>query len=250
MRHSDWGESDRLLTLYTREMGKLRVVAKGVRKPRSRKAGHLDPLTQVTLMLARGRDLPIVTQAETVAAYTSIKEDLLLLGYASYLVELLDRFAVEEEENKALYRILTESLMRLSKGDDPFCVLRYYELRMLDLLGFRPQLFQCALCQREIQAEDQFFSPENGGVLCPRCGVKMQGAHPVTMQALKYLRHYQRSAYEDACRARVDAGVAREMEGLMQDYLTYLLERGLNSPAFIRRVKKLKQRGAGQMPQQ
>lgn len=245
MRHSDWGESDRLLTLFTRELGKLRVIAKGVRKPRSRKAGHLEPLTQVSLLLARGRDLPIVTQAETINPFTPLKDDLLLLGYASYLIELLDRFTIEEEENQALYRILADSLMRLSDGDDAFCVLRYYELRLLDLVGFRPQLFHCAACQREIQPEDQFFSAEGGGVLCPKCGAKLPGSSPITVQALKYLRHYQRSSYPEARRARIDRGVAREMESVLQDYLTYLLERGLNSPAFIKRVKNLKARHAG-----
>ena len=74
LRHNDWGEADRLLVLFTREMGKLRVIAKGARKIRSRKAGHLEPFTRVTLMLARSHDLPIVTQAETVNAYQPLRE--------------------------------------------------------------------------------------------------------------------------------------------------------------------------------
>ena len=239
LRHSDWGEADRLLTLFTREMGKLRAVAKGVRKLRSRKAGHLEPLTRVSLLLARGRDLLIVTQAETLTAYSPVKEDLLLLGYASYVVELLDRFTFEDGENRTLYRLLTDALERLSTGNDPMCVVHFYEFRLLDLMGFRPQLFHCVLCEREIQAQDQFFSTENGGVLCPKCGGETVGARPISVQALKFLRHYQRSNYAGAARARIDAGVSREMEGIMQDYLTYLLERGLNTPTFIKRIKSL-----------
>ena len=119
LRHNDWGEADRLLILFTREMGKLRVVAKGVRKLHSRKAGHLEPLTRVSLLLARGRDLMIVTQAETLAANSPLKEDLLLLGYASYVVELLDRFTFEEGENRPLYRLLADTLERLSAGNEP-----------------------------------------------------------------------------------------------------------------------------------
>jgi DNA repair protein RecO (recombination protein O) len=239
LRHSDWGEADRLLTLFTREMGKLRAVAKGVRKLRSRKAGHLEPFTRVSLQLARGRDLPILTQADTLAANTPLKEDLLLLGYASYAVELLDRFTFEEGENRPLYRLFSETLERLSAGTEPAYVLRYYELRLLDLMGFRPQLFQCAVCEAEIVAQDQFFSSEQGGVLCPKCGSEMAGARPISLSALKYLRYYQRSSFAEAGRARIDAGVSREMEGILQDYLTYLLERGLNTPSFIKRVKSL-----------
>jgi DNA repair protein RecO (recombination protein O) len=239
LRHSDWGEADRLITLFTREMGKLRAVAKGARKLRSRKAGHLEPFTRVSLLLARGRDLPILTQADTLAANTPLKEDLLLLGYASYAVELLDRFTFEDGENRALYRLFAETLERLSAGNEPTYVLRYFELRLLDLMGFRPQLFQCALCEAEIVAQDQFFSAEHGGVLCPKCGIETVGARPISVNALKYLRHYQRSSFAEAGRARVDAGVSREMEGIMQDYLTYLLERGLNTPTFIKRIKSM-----------
>lgn len=239
LRHSDWGEADRLLGLFTREMGKLRVVAKGVRKLRSRKAGHLEPFTRASLLLAHGRDLQIVTQAETIQAYTVLKDDLLLLGYASYVVELLDRFTYEEGENRALYRLLTDTLTRLASQDDPVRVVRYYEMRLLDLVGFRPQLFQCAKCAREILAEDQYFSAEYGGVLCPSSGAEVPEARPISMQTLKYMRHYQRSSYAETARAQVSPAVGREMEALMQYYLTYLLERGLNTPKFLRQMKNV-----------
>src|SRR5512136_3161070 len=101
LRHSDWGEADRLLWLFTRELGKLKAVAKGIRKPRSRKAGHLEPFTRVELLLAQGRDLFIITQAEAKDAYLALREDLVRVGYASYVIELLDRFTFEEGENLA-----------------------------------------------------------------------------------------------------------------------------------------------------
>src|SRR6266540_1158375 len=90
LRHSNWGEADRLLVLYTREQGKLRAIAKGARKVTSRKAGHLEPFTHVTLQLAKGRDLLIVTQAETVNAFLPLHDDLIKTGYAAYIVELLE----------------------------------------------------------------------------------------------------------------------------------------------------------------
>ena len=76
LRHNDWGEADRLLGLFTLEMGKLRALAKGVRKLRSRKAGHLEPFTRVNLLLARGRDLPLITQVETLDPYLPLHEGL------------------------------------------------------------------------------------------------------------------------------------------------------------------------------
>lgn len=236
LRHSDWGEADRLLGLFTRELGKVRAIAKGVRKLRSRKAGHLEPFTRVSLLLARGRDMLIVTQAETIDAYTSLREDLLLVGYASYVIELLDRFTYEEGENRPLYKLLLDTLERLAARPNPSLAVRYYEIRLLDLLGFRPQLFTCVRCEKEIIAEDQYFSAEIGGVLCPRCGREMPGVRHISLGALKYLRHLQRSSFSEVARLNIPPHLNREMEIIIQHYLTYLLERNLNTPAFLRRI--------------
>lgn len=239
IRHSDFGEADRLVTLYTREQGKLRAVAKGVRKIASRKAGHLEPFTRVKLQLARGRDMFIVTQAETVDAYSSLREDLSLTGYAAYVLELLDRFVPDEESaSPSLYRLLTETLSHLATESNPWLTLRSYEMRLLDLLGFRPQLQDCANCGNEIQAEDQFFSAALGGAVCPRCGHGLPGLWPISVEALKYLRHFQRSDYRAAMRARPDAETQKEIETVMQGYFQFLLERELNTPGFIKRIKE------------
>lgn len=237
LRHSDWGEADRILTLYTRQMGKVRGIAKGARKMRSRKAGHIEPFTHVNLQLARGREMFIVTQAEAVNPYLRLRDDLVRVGYASYIVELLDRFTYDEDENPSLFRLLTDTLSRLNAEPDPTLAIRYYEIRLLDLLGYRPQLFKCANCEDEIRPEGQYFSASQGGVVCPKCGPTTADARPVSMQALKYLRHFQRSAYPQATRARLTSSLNREIEQLMQYYLTYILERGLNTPAFLRHIK-------------
>jgi DNA repair protein RecO (recombination protein O) len=152
-------------------------------------------------------------------------------------VELLDRFTYEEGENRALYRLLNDTLERLSSSVAPHLAVRYYEVRLLDLVGFRPQLFTCVSCGEQILPENQYFSAELGGVLCPACGKRTPGVRPVSMMALKYLRHFQRSNFTEAARASLTNSLNREMENLMQHYLTYLLERGLNTPSFLRRVR-------------
>jgi DNA repair protein RecO (recombination protein O) len=238
LRHADWGEADRLVTLFTREQGKIRAVVKGARKITSRKAGHLEPFTQVKLQLSRGRDLFIVTQADTVEAYLPLRESLALTGYASYVVELLDRFVYEEESaNPTLFRLLADTLKRLAEDGEPWLAVRFYEMRLLDFLGFRPQLFRCANCGREIKAEEQFFSYNLGGVICPRCGQGLPHLKPVSVEALKYLRHFQRSVYREAARARPTQDVRTEAENITQGYFTYLLERELNSPGFLKSIK-------------
>lgn len=237
LRHSDYGEADRMLTLYTRQMGKARAIAKGARKMASRKAGHIEPFTHVKLQLAKGRDVLIVTQAETVDAYLSLRDDLVLTSHASYMLELLDRFTyVDETENSSIFRLLTDSLSRLASNHDIWLVIRYYEMRLLDHLGFRPQLFECTNCGRKIEPEDQYFSFSAGGVICPRCGRGLPNLLPISVDTLKYLRHFQRSSYADASRAKPDSQVQQEAETLMQGYFTYLLERELNTPGFLKKI--------------
>jgi len=238
LRHADYGEADRLLTLYTRQLGKTRALAKGARKIASRKAGHIEPFTHVRLQLAKGRDMLLITQADTVDAYQPLRENLILTSQAAYILELLDRFTYEDElENSSIFRLLTDTLARLASKADPWLVTRYYEMRLLDNLGFRPQLQECANCGREIKPEDQFFSFGAGGVICPRCAQGLRNLHNISVEALRYLRHFQRSSYADATRARPDLDVQTETESLMQGYFTYLLERELNTPGFLKKIR-------------
>ena len=160
LRHADDGEADRLLTLYTRQLGKTRVLVKGARKLTSRKAAHLEPFTPVKLQLAKGRDLLLVTQADTVEAYLPLRENLMLTGHASYVVELLDRFTYEDDaENVTVFRLLTDTLARLASTPDSWLAIRYYEMRLLDYLGFRPHLVECANCGAPANRPENVCNP-------------------------------------------------------------------------------------------
>jgi DNA repair protein RecO (recombination protein O) len=239
LRRQNLGEADRLLTVYTPDLGKLRVVAKGVRRPRSRKAGHLEPFTRVQLLLARGRELDIITQAEATEMYSGLRNDLLRLGQAAYIIELLDRFTVDREENRGLYRLLVNTLERLDAGAQSDAVLRFYELRLLELVGYRPELFRCVSCGAEILPQDQFFSAAEGGALCPTCGPERHDAQHISLAALRVLRHYQRSTFAFASSVHIRPQTHAELERVMEAYMGYILESKLSSPAFIRRVRRL-----------
>ncbi|MEK6220692.1 MAG: DNA repair protein RecO, partial [Chloroflexota bacterium] len=228
LKHRDYGEADRVLSIYTREKGKLQAIAKGARKVRSRKGGHLEPFTHVKLQLATGRTWYIVSQAEAIEPFAVLREDLEILGYASYIVELLEKFTLEEERNPGVFDLVKRTLARLARGEDVPVVIAYYEIRLLDLLGFRPELKKCVVSEDEILPQDQYFSAALGGVVSPAHGKQLAGAVPISMQALKFMRHFQRSSYKDAQRANISQEVRQELEVVMQHYLTYLLERGLN----------------------
>jgi DNA repair protein RecO (recombination protein O) len=167
LKRTDFGEADRLLTLYTPGLGKLRAIAKGIRRPTSRKSGHLELFTHSQLLIAKGRNLDIITQAETITAFKPLRHDLLRLTYAYYVAELVDRFAEEGVDNRPLYDLLLATLGRLAEDPDPVLATRFFEVRMLGLMGYQPQLFHCVECRAPLTPEDQYFDAEAGGVLCP-----------------------------------------------------------------------------------
>jgi DNA repair protein RecO (recombination protein O) len=243
LRRQDLGEADRLLTVYSLDRGKLRLIAKGVRRPRSRKAGHLEPFTRVKLLLARGRELDIITQAEAIETYPEFREDLIRFGQAAYTIEMLDRFTVEREEHQSLYRLLVNTLERLVSGVEPAAVMLFYELRLLDYVGYRPELFRCVGCGEEIRPQDQFFSAQEGGVLCPMCGPLRGDTRRISLTELKVLRHYARNPFDVATSAQIRPKVYEEVDQLMEGYIGYLLERKLFTPEFIRRILRMKQEG-------
>ncbi len=238
LRRKDFGEADRILTLFTPELGKIRALAKGIRKPRSRKAGHLELYMRSNLFLAKGRDMDIITQAETVAAYRAMREDLLRSTYGSYCIELLDKFTPDEAENKLMYELLTHVLGWLTEARDLALTTRYYELQLLGLAGYQLELFRCVANGEKIEAEDQFFSPAEGGVVCPRCGPNREGVFPISLNALKVLRFMIRSPYESLRELKLGPMVQAELERVIQRTITYYLEQQLKSVEFLKLVRR------------
>jgi DNA repair protein RecO (recombination protein O) len=247
LRRHDLGEADRLLTLYTPEKGKLRAIAKGVRKPTSRKSGHLELFSHSSLLVAKGRNLDVITQAETIHGYRALREDLDRLTQAHYVAELLDQLTTEGQENKLAFELLVATLQRLCETHDLYLTTRIYELRLLALEGFQPQLFRCLGCGLEIQPAVNYFDPSQGGVLCPNCGQRTGAGHggnrlvrAVPLNTLKVLRYLQTHSYAENMRLRLTPSTHRSVETLMLHYITYVLERNLKSVEFLNRLRREK----------
>jgi DNA repair protein RecO (recombination protein O) len=234
--HKDFGEADRLVTLFSREAGKIRGMAKGVRKMGSRKAAYLEPFMHSKVVLAKGKTFWILTQADGIKQYRSIPESLEKTGRAAFVVELADRFTVEEEPSPQIFSLILDTLNRIDEDDDTFTSTLFFEMRILDHAGFRPDLTDCVGCGRAITAQDQFFSAEQGGVVCPRCGGLYQFVSRVSMDALRYMRHFQRNAYSALDGIDVPQAVRQEILSLMGDYLSRIVERRLNAPEFMRQI--------------
>jgi len=233
------GEADRILTFYTPDMGKTQGVAKGVRRPKSKMAGHLELLTHSRVQLARGRNLDTVTGSQTVNAFLPLKEDLWLTSYGLYVTEMVSQFTPEHVANPVLFGLLVKTLLNLCRPEvDHQQVLRHFELHLLDAVGYRPQLQECVNCHSKLEPVESYFSTVAGGVLCPKCYDPEHGARPLSLDALKVLRFLQSNDFDTANRLKVDAALSRELETVMRGLIRYLLERDLKSVDWLDALRK------------
>ena len=238
LRRSDFGEADRLLTLYTREVGKIRAIAKGARKPQSRKTGHIELFMRSNLLIATGRNLDIVTQAELVDPHRNLTGDIVRTTYAAYAAELLDSFTPDEERHLGIYQLLVDGLQAFDTSDNLLLAARYFELRLLSLVGFQPQLFYCVVSGEPIEQEDQYFSGEEGGFIKPEYRNRDPRARRVSAAAVKVLRYLQTRNWQTVENLQLRRELHHELEMTMHFYLQHLLEKGLKSTDFLYRLRR------------
>ena len=238
LRQYPLGEADRIVSILTPDLGKVRAVAKGVRRPNGRLRGHLDLTNVVDFAAAYGRNLDVITEAALRDDHPGSREDLARLSLAIYVCEVADLFSQERSPSRAFYAVVTETLDALGSANDPWLVGRWYEQRVLDVTGFRPQLEQCVECDATLEPDDHILDLGAGGMLCPSCrslgvGQKVQ----VSESAMRVLRHFQRTyAIERIGEPTVSDGVRSEVERISSRYIRSIVERDIRSAEFTRRA--------------
>jgi DNA repair protein RecO (recombination protein O) len=239
LRSMDLGEADRVLTVLTPRLGKLRVIAKGIRRPRSRLGGGLEPFSDVHLVLAVGRTFDVVTQAALEDPHLGLRDDLHSTAAAWYVVELADRFCEGTAESHQAFELLAQALAALDAAPEDVSreiVARWFELHLLEAMGFRPELGQCLDCGIEIEPDGNAYSPVAGGVVGPECSHGALGMRPISAAALKVMRHLQRSSLTEVLRLRVPGATQRDVEHLLHASVSAVLERELRSRDFLDEV--------------
>jgi DNA repair protein RecO (recombination protein O) len=219
LRTTDWSESSRIATLFSRELGKLRALARGGRRLKSSFDNGLDLLTLCDIVLIRKTSggLDLLTEAAVVRRFPQLQRDLSALYAGYYVAELLADWTEEADPHPALFDEALQTLHDLGEGPAGQRVLRF-ETVLLAELGYTPVLDHCAGCERPLPAAGLAFCAEAGGVLCPRCQSGPGERRKLSMKAIEGMRALATSRWREP----LDDVVRAELRGLMGGTITHI----------------------------
>jgi DNA repair protein RecO (recombination protein O) len=238
LRRLDYGEADRILTLLTREHGKLAAIAKGSRRAKARSGSGLDLFTRSQMMLAKGRNLDVVAQSERRGDTRNISGDLQRTAYACLVAEVADKVLEDRHPVDDVFELVAVTLDRLNAPErSARADAAWFLMRILELLGYQPQLQDCASCGTALPEAPAWFSPLLGGVLCARCGAHDQAGSPVSVNGLKVLRVMAAGGEALYDRLKLPVELLDEVEQALEAQLEYHLDRHLKSIEFIRTIR-------------
>ena len=235
----DLAEADRIIVFYTQTLGKVRAVADGARRIRTRFGGSLQLFTQGRLVYFErpNRTLHKVNEFAVIRSHHPLREDLDRIAFGSAAVEAVSSGVEEEEAHPDLYRLLADGLDLLEEAARPALVMQGFLLHLLRLLGYRPELAECVHCHRVLAGGTEVrISPGQGGVLCPNCWLGYVDALSVSSEALGFLRGAGGSSLRVMDRITLPPLVLQEVSEIMQAFLQHVLGRRLRSADFLSRL--------------
>jgi DNA repair protein RecO (recombination protein O) len=242
LKRTNFGEADRIITFLARDKGKFTAIAKGVRKVASRRAPNLELLNHIKIYLASGKNLDIITEAETVDTFKKVKDNLSKVGFGFYLAEITNEFLADGQGGKRPFDLLLGSLRLLERELDEENlkkIARVFEIKFLDALGFKPQLSVCVKCSKPVEGI-VLISPDTGGLLHKSCLGSHLFVKPISMETLNVLRIFQNENWNKISKIDVGNSANKELEILSRFYLEYLLEKELKSVQFIKQANTIK----------
>jgi len=221
--------------LLTRDHGKVGAIAKGVRRTSSKLGPSLELYGHIDVLLAKGRgELDVVAQVSRIPGYR-IEGDVERMAHAALIAELAERVCEDRHPLDGVYELAVSSLAELSRESDPRRASAWFLLTALDLLGYAPQLMNCASCERPLPAKPAAFSASAGGFLCDDC--RLPAMDLVPLAAIKVLRLMASGDLETYRRLKLDAALMASIEGVLQAQLEHHLDRRLKSVQFLNQMR-------------
>ncbi|MEC2076524.1 DNA repair protein RecO [Metabacillus fastidiosus] len=238
IRSTDYGESNKIITIYTRELGKVGLMARGAKKPKSRLSAITQLLTYGSFLFQKTSGLGSLQQGETILSMRNIKEDIFLTAYASYIAELLDKSTENFEKNPFLFEFFKQTLQLLDEGVDPEILINIFEIKMLSVIGLHPQLDSCAVCGEK---DGTFhFSIREGGFICHRCFEKDPYRLQISQNTVKLLRLFYHFDLNRLGQISVKEETKLELKNVIDAYYEEYSGLHLKSKRFLTQIDNLK----------
>lgn len=238
IRTTDYAETNKIVTLFTREWGKVGVMARGAKKTNSRLTAVTQPFTYGYFLIQRGRGLGSLQQGELISSMRSIREDIFLTAYASYVIDLTDKSTEEKKPNPFLFELLLQTLQYMNEGYDLDILVNIYEMKMLNVLGLYPVLDQCASCGR---TEGNFaFSIREGGLLCQHCIEKDPYHYKVSPATVRLLRLFYLLDLTRLGNISVKAETKAELKTVINAYYEEYSGLHLKTKKFLNQLERFK----------
>ncbi|TDX51055.1 DNA replication and repair protein RecO [Orenia marismortui] len=236
LRNYEFDEADKIVSLFSKEKGKIKVVAKGVRKTKSTLAAGLQPFVYNNILVYQGKsELGKLSQCEIKEPFNKIRGDIYKMAYASYIVELIDELTIDKEDNQLVFSLLLLTLRLVDRLDDLELITRVFELKLLKLLGYEPYLNSCVECGKEL-GNNIRFDGEVGGTVCS-CSAKW--AKKISLGTIKYMKQILRLDYKKLLEMKIPQYARNELFDIMPYYIQYLIHKKLKSISFIESLKDM-----------
>ncbi|MFQ5574329.1 MAG: DNA repair protein RecO [Terriglobia bacterium] len=238
LKSFDFGEADRIITIYSETKGKIKAVAKGVRRTKSRFGGRLEPFTYVDLLLVRGRNLDTITGADIICPFSGIKLDLDKTACGFAIVDLLDKIAAGTEPDLKVFYLLLNTLELLDRGaTETGALLAAFDLKIMCLSGYLPELTVCGFCKDSELETGSLFSFERGTMVCPSCAGQAGTAKKTGAETLDFLRSVVSSEMTEVAPVELSAGARNESIAWVRDYVDYYLGARLKSREYLQKIE-------------
>ncbi len=233
LRHRDFSEADKIITLYSLKKGKINCIAKGVKKSKSKLRGSLLPFTHNNLVLYKGKSLFTITGADIVNSFIKLRNDYDLMVFTSYIFELLESSVPEEQSSYNIF-VLLITTMHLLQVIEPEKVTKCFEIKLLNLIGYRPLTKRCLNCGKE--DINYWFSSFHGGILCSECKKIDVNSIKIRAGSIKIFNLLDSLDWKILDRIKISKQNFIELDHILEDYLQYVLQKKLNSKEFLKQV--------------
>lgn len=229
------GEADRVLLLLSEEYGKFEAVVKGARRQRSRFIGNTLPFNLLNAMFFTGKNLDQLSQAELIHSFALLREDLIKLAYASFWVELIDEFVPERETVTDIYGFLLAALITLEKTTNPELLNLAFQMRLLNYLGYQPELDSCVSCGTQT-LRDQYFSAKSGGIICGSCRGNYPDADKLEAFEIQFLQQLGNLDIRQLKLLEIPGIDLKNIRKLLRQFIEYRLDHPLKTQVFLDNV--------------